>query len=129
MRARSARLGAAENWRPALSFAYASCMADRGFARLTPEERAAMGRQGGLAAGERRNRFTPETASEASKRAHARGTAHRWTPEEARAAGQKGGAAPHRRRGPAPATGAEAAAIDDLALAAAIDDLEAEGRI
>lgn len=102
-------------------------MADRGFARLSPEARAALGRAGGLAA-ERRNRFTPETASAAAKRAHEAGTAHRWTPEEARAAGQKGGAAPHRRRGPAPsasptsASAAEDRAIDDLALAAALDD-------
>jgi general stress protein YciG len=46
----------------------------RGFARLSPEERAAMSRKGG-------------------QTAHARGTAHQFTPEEARKAGRKGGLA------------------------------------
>ena len=45
-----------------------------GFARLTPEERAELGRKGGL-------------------HAHESGTAHRWTPEEAAEAGKRGGKA------------------------------------
>lgn len=47
--------------------------ARRGFACISPERRR-------------------EIASKGGKKAHARGTAHRWTPEEARAAGKKGGA-------------------------------------
>lgn len=44
----------------------------RGFATLTPEKRAEIGRLGG-------------------KAAHAAGTAHKFTAEEAREAGRKGG--------------------------------------
>jgi general stress protein YciG len=50
-----------------------------GFALLTPEERAKLGRRGG-------------------KRAHKKGTAHQFTPEEAAEAGRKGGNATHAKR-------------------------------
>lgn len=44
----------------------------KGFAVMTPEQKTAIARKGGLAA-------------------HAKGTAHEWTPAEARVAGSKGG--------------------------------------
>lgn len=51
----------------------------RGFAVMTPEQRSAISRKGGIAA-------------------HAAGSAHRFTPEEARAAGKRGGVASQRSR-------------------------------
>jgi uncharacterized protein len=51
----------------------------RGFARLTPEERAEMSRKGGQVA-------------------HKQGRAHKFTSEEAKAAGRKGGQATHAKR-------------------------------
>lgn len=48
----------------------------RGFAAMTPEQRSAISRKGGIAA-------------------HQAGTAHEWTQEEARSAGKKGGSATH----------------------------------
>lgn len=50
----------------------------RGFAALSPAERATISARGG-------------------KAAHATGTAHRFTTDEAKAAGRKGGMAPKRR--------------------------------
>lgn len=52
----------------------------RGFAAMTPEQRAAISSKGG-------------------KAAHAQGVAHEFTQEEARAAGRKGGEATHTSRG------------------------------
>lgn len=54
-------------------------MSRRGFAALTPEQRRAIARQGGLTA-------------------QAVGRAHRWTSEQARIAGRKGGQARTRAR-------------------------------
>jgi len=67
----------------------------RGFARLTPEQRRALGSKGGKTAHQRgnANKFTSETGSRAGRIAHERGTAYRWTADEAREAGRKGGRA------------------------------------
>jgi hypothetical protein len=54
-------------------------MAKRGFARMTPEERALCGKRGGI-------------------RAHKNGIAHEYTPDEARAAGKKSGEARRKKR-------------------------------
>ncbi len=51
----------------------------RGFARMTPEERAEIARRGG-------------------KETHRRGHGHKWDAERARAAGRKGGIATQRAR-------------------------------
>jgi general stress protein YciG len=71
-----------------------------GFARLTPEQRRALGSKGGRTAHERgtANKFTPDIASRAGKIPHQRGTAHHWTSEQAREAGRKGGVAARTTR-------------------------------
>jgi len=53
--------------------------ARRGFAALTPEERAELGARGG-------------------RSAHARGTAHEWKHDDAQDAGRLGGQEAQRRR-------------------------------
>ncbi len=53
----------------------------RGFARMTPERRRALGSKGGRTSQER-------------------GTAHQWTVEEARDAGKKSARQAHHRRSP-----------------------------
>jgi len=72
----------------------------RGFARLTPEQRKALGSKGGRTAHDRgtANKFTPDVASRAGKIPHERGTAHHWTSEQAREAGRKGGVAARKTR-------------------------------
>lgn len=62
--------------------------ARRGFAAMTPEQRSAIARRGGLAA-------------------QARGTAHRWTSEEAAEAGRKGGTVSRGGRGRLPEAAGE----------------------
>jgi general stress protein YciG len=70
----------------------------RGFATLTPERRAEIARQGGLAAhaNGKAHRFTIEEAKAAGRKgglaAHEKGTAHEFTAEEASAAGKKSSA-------------------------------------
>jgi hypothetical protein len=72
----------------------------RGFARLTPEQRRALGSKGGRTAHERgtANKFTSDVASRAGKIPHEKGTAHHWTSEQAREAGRKGGVAARKTR-------------------------------
>ncbi len=72
----------------------------RGFAAMTPEQRAELGRRGGKSAHERgtANRFTSDSASAAGRVAHERGTAYRWSSEEARDAGRKSWDVQHSRR-------------------------------
>jgi general stress protein YciG len=72
----------------------------RGFARLTPEQRRALGSKGGRTAHERgtANKFTSDVASRAGKIPHQKGTAHHWTSEQARDAGRKGGVAARKTR-------------------------------
>lgn len=72
----------------------------RGFGRLTPEQRRALGSKGGTTAHARgtANKFTPDTASAAGRVPHERGTAHKWTAEQAREAGKKGGSTPRSTR-------------------------------
>ena len=72
----------------------------RGFARLTPEQRRALGSKGGRTAHERgtANKFTSDIASRAGKIPHQKGTAHHWTSEQAREAGRKGGVAARKTR-------------------------------
>jgi hypothetical protein len=72
----------------------------RGFARLTPEQRSALGSKGGRTAHERgtANKFTSDVVSRAGKIPHEKGTAHHWTSEQAREAGRKGGVAARKTR-------------------------------
>jgi hypothetical protein len=72
----------------------------RGFARLTPEQRRALGSKGGRVAHERgtANRFDSESGSAAGRIPHERGTAYRWSSAEASAAGRKGANVPRKRK-------------------------------
>lgn len=72
----------------------------KGFAALSPEERARIGSLGGTAAqaSGRGNRFTSETARQAGRRAHEVGAAHEFSAEEAAIAGRKGGKAAARSK-------------------------------
>jgi hypothetical protein len=74
--------------------------APRGFARLTTEQRRALGSKGGRTAHERgtANKFTSDGASRAGKIPHEKGTAHHWTSDQAREAGRKGGVAARKTR-------------------------------